>query len=267
MPRSRNSKPATPQYRKRWRLDQARGIKRFIDPEPCARHIAILREAGWSNRSIAAAAGVAADTIGRMAKDRAKYVNRNTAVKILAINPEQVPAKASNGHESLFVPRVGTQRRIQALLFMGWPYRILHGYGINSSTLYQKGNWVDRRTHDAVAEAYAQLVHTVGPSERTRRAAVKAGYVGPLAWEDIDLDAGPILDDTVGEDDGDGYLDEAAIMRRMEGEKIRLTKAEAGVLVRRWHASGRSLGDCERVTGIKPDRHFHLSDLEQEEAS
>jgi hypothetical protein len=246
MPRSRNSKPATPQYRKRWRLDQARGIKRFIDPEPCARHIAILREAGWSNRSIAAAAGVAADTIGRMAK---------------------VPAKASNGHESLFVPRVGTQRRIQALLFMGWPYRILHGYGINSSTLYQKGNWVDRRTHDAVAEAYAQLVHTVGPSERTRRAAVKAGYVGPLAWEDIDLDAGPILDDTVGEDDGDGYLDEAAIMRRMEGEKIRLTKAEAGVLVRRWHASGRSLGDCERVTGIKPDRHFHLSDLEQEEAS
>ena len=55
------------------------------------------------------------------------------------------------------------------------------------------------------------------------------------------------------------HLDEAAIYRRTHGDKkVRLTKAEAAELVRRWANSGRSLQECERITGLKPDRYHRI---------
>lgn len=51
-------------------------------------------------------------------------------------------------------------------------------------------------------------------------------------------------------------VDDVAIDRRMAGDKsIALTVPESIELVRRWKATGRSLNECERVTGLNPGRY------------
>ena len=51
-------------------------------------------------------------------------------------------------------------------------------------------------------------------------------------------------------------IDESAIYRRTNGDKtVRLTQAERAELVRRWATTGRSLAECERITGLNPQRY------------
>lgn len=60
-------------------------------------------------------------------------------------------------------------------------------------------------------------------------------------------------------------LDEAAILRRLDGDRgVRLTSDEAAEVVAHWRASGRPLNECQRHTGINPHRHPAAA---QEEAS
>jgi hypothetical protein len=179
-------------YRKRWQLERERGISRTVDPRPVALHVAALIGAGWTHRAIAGAAGVAPQTVTRLTRGVAKSIGREAAGKILAVDVAQVPSIASHQTAEPFVSRVGTVRRIQALMFMGYSGRDLRAYGINSyNLLNQQGRWVTRSTHDKVAAVYRGLSHVPGPTPRSRREAERRGYVGPAAWEDIDLDAAP----------------------------------------------------------------------------
>lgn len=98
------------------------------------------------------------------------------------------------------IPAVGAQRRIQALMALGWTssdiataaewnnrndvLRILNG---------QKGKptkWVERTTHNTICRVFEQLaMHFPAPAAhraRTRAMALRKGYAPPLAWDNID---------------------------------------------------------------------------------
>lgn len=180
-------------YQKRYRLDRDRGHTRTIGAERVRLHILTLHGAyEMSYRAIAAAADVAVQSVCRIAKGEQPTITRRIAAKILAVVPH-VPRAASKGTKKPFVSRVGTVRRLQALMFMGWPHAVLKAeYGINSAALLnQQGRWVERDTHDKVATVYRELCTRFGGSTRSRSRAIRYGYLPPTAWDDIDLDPGP----------------------------------------------------------------------------
>jgi lambda repressor-like predicted transcriptional regulator len=183
-------------YQKRWRLDRSRGHKRLTDSTPVRLHLDTLRGAGWSLRSIAATAGISTTTASYLVNGQ-PTVKHSVATAILGVDPNQVPIRASKQTTEPFVSRVGTTRRIQALLFMGWTHvEMTARSGVRTAALlHQQGRWVTRSTHDKVATLYRDLSHRPGPSERTRTRARNRGYLGPASWDDIDLDEAPELDE------------------------------------------------------------------------
>lgn len=50
-------------------------------------------------------------------------------------------------------------------------------------------------------------------------------------------------------------VDEARVLRRLAGERIAVSKHEAAEVVRRWRLTGKSLNECARVTGLRPERY------------
>ena len=183
-------------YYKRWRYDRFHGDTRTTTTTRARLHVATMIGAGWSARAIAGAAGVAPQTVTRVLDPDSTSIHKTTAAKILAVDPFTVASTPSRQTSEPFVPRVGTVRRLQALLYMGWTTRHLHEvYGIHPATLYQQGRWVTRTTHDKVAAAYRELSHRPGPSHRTRSRARAKGYAGPADWDDIDHDLEPEVED------------------------------------------------------------------------
>lgn len=165
-------------------------------------HFHALRGAGWSIRSIAAHAGVASSDLYRYL-DGIDLPHVETG--LLSIPPGSLATRTTpNTHTKAtaepFVPRVGTVRRLRALMVMGWPSSEindrLHALGIHDkraaeNLLHQSGRWVTRSRHDAVAAVYRELSAQRGPSDRVRNRALAKGYAGPMSWEDIDHDEAP----------------------------------------------------------------------------
>lgn len=194
---------------------------------------------------------------GTLLRGPARRVLRATAEAIYAV--EAVPANLNPGN--LDRERTPAARlHLRALVALGWSQSKLAtrlGVGLgNFGPLVSGDRVLRRRTVDAVEALYAQLSMTLPPetNQRERIAAARArnyakahGWLPPLALDE---------DDDQAFDLGDlPELDEAAIWRRMQGDKtVRLSKAEKAELVDRWTASGRSLNECERVTGINYSR-------------
>lgn len=98
------------------------------------------------------------------------------------------------------IDATGTHRRIQALYWMGWTGKqIADRAGLNDGqqvSFLLKRTRVNGRTADKIRRAFEALATTRGPSVRTRARAVKAGWVGPMHWDDIDdPDATPWQDE------------------------------------------------------------------------
>jgi hypothetical protein len=253
---------AVSRYRKQWAVDRLAGKARVVDAEPVKRHIwTLMYDYQWSQRAIAGEAGVAVQVVNKVLHGQKRMLVAK-AQAILAVDPEKVPAKPSKQTTEPFVWKRGAVRRLRALMAIGWPGSVLHerlGFSA-SNVIHQQGRWITRSKHDAIAALYRELSMRPGPSGHARTCAAKAGYPGPLAWGDIDNDDEPDLDE--GEPVDDDYLDEAAILRRMAGEQVKLTDPEKVELIRRWVADGRTLGECGRTTGLKVDRYFRFKDQE-----
>lgn len=105
------------------------------------------------------------------------------------------------------VPAIGSQRRIQALMALGWTSEDIalagrwhHRNAVLRILNGQKGkpcNWVERSTHQRVHDVFEKLCMTIpemnGYRKRCRTIALNKGYVVPLAWDDIDNDTAPNL--------------------------------------------------------------------------
>lgn len=166
------------------------------------------------------------------------------------------------------VPALGAQRRIRALMALGWTstdiadaagwtnrnqvLRILNGQKSKPTT------WLERATHERVCAVYDRLsMRLPEPAPhrtRTQQKAQREGWPPPLWWDDIDDPAEqPRLtrDKHVSPND----VDEAVVLRVLAGEKLPTTRAEKDEITRRWVAAGRSMNDLERIHGWRVSRY------------
>lgn len=169
---------------------------------------------------------------------------------------------------SLKVPALGTQRRIQALRSLG--YSLLEiaaegGWGTEHAAFQYtlRAETITRKTADRIAAVYDRLSMTpaTGPkANRLRILASKKGWVGPLAWDDIDNDLHPAPAYKRGPRRDE--IDEAMVLRVIEGgpRPRKLTPAEGAEVVRRLLASGYSPIQIAEHCGIKPERYYRAGD-------
>lgn len=176
-----------PKYHKKWRIERERGLKRTTPALKAQIHVQSLTVQGVSVRSIAEAAGTDASTISELNRGIKKSITHAREAKILAVTPEAIFERPN---PEGFVLNIGGRRRIQALLYMGWRHKdMTEWFGFSSAlVLSQVGNWISRRKHDAIKAAYDQHWNQQGPSAKTTRLAIKAGYAPPLAWDEDEID-------------------------------------------------------------------------------
>lgn len=166
---------------------------------------------------------------------------------------------------SLRVEAAGTQRRIRALMALGYGLPVLAAeLGIATGNLSKKFHqpYVLRTTAERVAELYERLsmapLPTGNSAERTRSIGRSRGWAPPLAWDDIDNDPAPSgMRDRHNNRNYDGrdLIDEATVLRILAGETLPTNAAEKREVMRRWLATGRSERSlCER-TGWKDGRY------------
>lgn len=181
----------------RWRArQQAYGRTPYVDAEPVRAHLRALSAAGLGWRRAAEQAGLATSVVsGLLYRDRARC-RRRTARALLAVraHPDRLGAAA-------LVPAVGTQRRLQALVAIGWPQaRLADRMGMlpgNFGRVISGPDLVRVSTARRAAALYDEL-WSAPPAETTavqRQAATRArnharrhGWAPPLAWDDDAID-------------------------------------------------------------------------------
>lgn len=174
--------------RRKYKLRQM-GYGYYRPVEPSADRVDALLAAGWRLVDIEKRTGLGAATITDVSTRRTHRVSINTERAILAVDP------TSEWLPRLTVPAIGTIRRFQALVVMGYTSRevstragLTSHFGSALISLHPEN--VDRTTHDAVAAVYRELCGKVPnptPQRRSARAkALKRGWVSPMGWENID---------------------------------------------------------------------------------
>lgn len=141
------------------------------------------------------------------------------------------------------VPAVGVQRRIQALMAIGWTTTdiaaaagLCHRAKVSQILIGQNGRpctWVTRSTHARIAEAFEALAmrlpEPTRARRRTRTMALRRGYLPPLAWDDIDRDPAP----AAGDHTGLSLIDDVVVHRILHGDRLEATPAEKAEVIRR----------------------------------
>ena len=94
------------------------------------------------------------------------------------------------------LPILGTQRRIQALMRLGWPLPLIADRaGVSKSTASRITHGgtprVLVRVAEDIAAVYDDLWMRPGPNPAVARRAARLGWAAPLAWDDIDHDEAP----------------------------------------------------------------------------
>lgn len=220
----------------------------WLYPEPAVnvqKHIDLLISQGMSYSQIATAAGVAERTVRGVRKR--STLRGMTAAAILAVQPQPRPARAD------LVPNIGTMRRVQALVALGWSLTEL---GARSGMPVQQV-WdlahgrkpqIKATTRGRIDDLFEQLSATPGTSRRARACAAKRGWLPPLAWDDIDaLDcrAEPVESEAEGD-----VVDEVAVERALAGHRIELTDAELVAVLQVGVARGEPLSKLSNRLGV-----------------
>jgi hypothetical protein len=224
-----------------------------INARQTARHIHALTDAGMTKRQIAESAGIAVRVVQEIYNGRQDRILRGTAERVLAVtHPDPSPPGS--------VPCLGVLRRLQALLAMGWPHDDLDvRTGLDTEGLLFRGHgWVPAHVYDVVDRVYNMLSMTPGPCPRTRDIARDAGYTPPLAWDDDTIDNPAVLPNLHGDADqlGDDLdVDEAAVLRRIAGDRVPVTQSEAAEIVARMRRAGHTDAAITRITRLRTDRY------------
>lgn len=243
------------------RVDEIRGGR--APAEPVREHLTKLMMHAGLDR-IADAAGVRRSTVGnlyygprgsskRNAGTPPQTVHTTIAEQLLAVTPEQIDAA--------FRDSTGTVRRLRALVATGHSQTVLAQHlgvdrGNLSGLIHGKRPRVSAKTYAATCELFSELwAHPVQGSagERSRTLAKAHGWVGPLAWDDIDDPAevanvrGPKkkrIKEPVDPDNPEvlnaprvkePVIDEIAVELAIKGERVKLTSDERCEAVTRLH--------------------------------
>lgn len=162
----------------------------------------------------------------------------------------------------LTVPATGFQRRIQALMYLGYTMEEIsrelgHQKSWCSHATRYSTEYVYRTTHDEVDALFRRwcMVLPLDKPIRTRirNLARNRGYAPPLAWDNID-------DPQERPKRGTTRVyrtavDEAVVLRLLAGEQLACTTAERHEAMRRWRASGRAERELCLIHNWKDNRY------------
>ena len=227
----------------------------LVDASPSRTHIAELRVGGLSLQGIAALSGVGYGTLARIvygdpSRDQSPttQVRSATARRLL-----QIPTETVRVTDRSRVTSGASRRRLQALAALGWPFpalavRLGRSPGNLRRTLTTRT--VTVASARTIAELYEALRDTAPPTRtpaeitaagNTRTQARLAGWLPPLAWDDIDVDPDPRNDDDVANmHDSDAWVDEIAVERAMDGDQVCLSRLERDEAIARLTRQGAS---------------------------
>jgi DNA-binding CsgD family transcriptional regulator len=148
---------------------------------PVLDHIKTLNASGMRNDLIARRAGVAASTINYVTRGVTKQMQRENALKILAVLP-------GDFDDTSYRPALGSMRRVRALYAIGQnSATIAATAGIDTATVSSIANGhyqqLSGRVDRAIATAYQRLRLTPGTSRNAKRIAQRNNWPSPIAWD------------------------------------------------------------------------------------
>lgn len=194
-------------------LRGARGIPARVDIAEAQAHIEWLREVGFLDDAIAAAAGIPAKTIGNIRRGVYQTVRIEQAARIRAVSHVPVEAQAT-----FRVPAFGVRRRVHAMWALGHSSTVIGArLGVSREMVIHHihvprvrgATWLRMR------DVYDELSGTPGESVDTRRVAVARGLPAPLDWEGMDIDL-PDHNPVPAEKD-EKFVDEVLVARILKG--------------------------------------------------
>ena len=179
-------------YQKRWRRrrDLSGGLPLLIPVELAAAHIGRLHEQGTPLAAIAREAGLDHDHIYRIASGRTKWLQQKTHRRVMSVRHA----------EGFYVDATGTHRRLEALVWLGWPLRHfdrVRGVAPCATARILTKTTITRPTADEIAELYRTYSGLLpDPKDRHEKMAVtqarlrarRLGYAPPAAWDDETID-------------------------------------------------------------------------------
>ena len=182
---------------------------KYVDAGPVREHLAYLAASGIGRKRVALLAGVGSGTLadilyGHGGRTPTRRVTREVAAKVLAVTA--TPAVLAPGAQ---IPNIGTARRLQALMTLGWSRAQLAGrVGVNASGfrfLLHGTHGTTVATAAATVAAYDELWQTTPPgagrhertrATRSRNYAARHGFAPPMAWDDDTIDDPDATPDT-----------------------------------------------------------------------
>jgi hypothetical protein len=197
----------------------------LVDAEPVRAHVRELMAAGLGCKRIPKLAGVPISTVNQLVfgKHRSdgecrpiRRIKRDTAEKLLALQADE--SLLAGGAK---LPAVGSHRRLQALVCLGWSLSELgRRLGITPQNMgaLRARDQVLAATARAVRELYDELWNCPPPetchrergvASRSRNYARRNGWLPPLTWDDATID-NPDAEPLTG-GDGAGEPDEIKV--------------------------------------------------------
>jgi transcriptional regulator with XRE-family HTH domain len=230
----------TAAVQRKTRLNKAKAFGRYTpthtDPAPVREHALRLLESGYTEASLARAAGLHYSQIDELLHGTRRTDPRTPISKVLASNAEKILAVDFRNDHRLphtIVPATGSARRIQALMVLGWSQaQIADRVGMpkQSISLIIRSDSVRWQTHEAIAALYEQMWNCTPPADtphrkthtaRARNYAAARRWLPPMAWDDIDNDLTPPTPEL-----DDNFIDEVLVDIAMAGEQVRMTILE-----------------------------------------
>lgn len=221
----------------------------LVDAAPVREHLETLQKFGIGYMRVARVAGVSKTATRSLVYGREDYVHgvkgprhgevkkrikREVAERILAVEP----TLDLLGKRVAF-PAVGTHRRIQALMCLGWSMTkigaLIGADETSISRTLRETHVGAGRARDIVA-LYDGLWNSAPDAvtkwekiavSRSKRYAAEHGFIPPMGWDDIDTDPEPPTPDLY-----DG-ADEVLIQEALTGARVKLSPAERRVAVAR----------------------------------
>lgn len=193
---------AVQKYDRQQVINRANGRPATVDAEPIRKHVRSLQAEGIGLRRIAETSGVRRQTLQVLLAGRtycnhppSRRVRAATAEKLLAVTVETARQRRT-------VDAIGTRRRLQALVAIGWTQEHLANVGDLGRASVAR---ITRGTNvvvtvdlaQRVAALYRSLHYRLPPettrSERrsallARRFAADRGWVPPTAWTRVTID-------------------------------------------------------------------------------